>query len=91
MRTTTDVVRQSSAKIAIILVLLSTNYIDRSGENSLEERQPDFDITSKWREIYSCQSNFRTPYHKRKRIYPSDQCFTRCADWGEMNLGTKQD
>ena len=33
MRTTTDVVRQSSAKIAIIPVLLSTYCIDRSGEN----------------------------------------------------------
>ena len=38
MRTTTDVVRQSSAKIAIILVLLSTYCIDRSGENSLEKK-----------------------------------------------------
>ena len=47
MRTATDVVRQSSAKIAIILVPLSTYCIDRSGENSLEERQPNFDITSK--------------------------------------------
>ena len=59
---------------------LTAYCIDRSGENSLEKRQPDFDITSKWREIYSCQSNFRTSYHKRKRISPSDQCFTRCSD-----------
>ena len=81
MRTTTGVVRQSSAEIAIILVLLSTYCIDRSGENSLEKRQPDFD-TSKWKEIYSCQSNFRTSYHKRERISPSDQRFTRCADIG---------
>ena len=82
-----DVVRQSSAKIAIILVLLSTYSIDRSGENSLEKRQPDFDITSKWREIYSSAH----PITKRKRISPSDQCFICCADWGEINLGAKQD
>ena len=69
-----------------LLKLLSFSYsyrlivFDRSGENNLEKRQPDFDTTSKWREIYSCQSNFRTSYHKRKRISPSDQCFTRCSD-----------
>ena len=80
-----------------LLKLLSFSYPYRlivlvgKGKNSLEKRQPHFDITSKWREIYSCQSNFRTPYHKRERIYPSDQCFTRCADWDEINLGAKQD
>ena len=80
-----------------LLKLLSFSYPYRlivligQGKNSLEKRQPNFDTTSKWREIYSCQSNFRTSYHKRKRIYPSDQCFTRCANWDEINLGAKQD
>ena len=79
-----------------LLKLLSFSYSYRlivligQGKNSLEKRQTNFDITSKWREIYSCQSNFRTSYHKRKRVYHSDQCFTRCADLDEINLGASK-
>lgn len=37
----------------------------------------------------SCQSNFRTTYNKRKGYSYSEQCLTRCVDWGHINWGAK--
>ena len=61
-----------------LLKLLSFSYPYRllvliGQGKQLGEKTAIFDITSKCREINSCQSNFCTPYNKRrKRISPSD-------------------